>query len=255
MAVLLTRLEEAAVITLDRPEALNALSYATLEALAERFAEVAKSDARVLLITGAGKKAFCAGADINELMGRTVAEEKRATERGQRIFLMLDELPMVSVAAINGHALGGGLELALACTFRVASAHAMLALPEIRLGMVPGYGGTQRLPRLIGQSRALEIILSGRNVPAEEAFRIGLVNRIVSGEPLGAALAFARQFTKLGLVALNLARQSVQRGMEVSLRDGLRIEADLSTLSMRTEDGHEGVAAFLEKRPPRFRDR
>jgi enoyl-CoA hydratase len=120
--------------------------------------------------------------------------------------------------------------------------------------MVPGYGGTQRLPRLIGESRALEIILSGRNVPAEEALAIGLVNRVVSGEPLEAALAFARTFTGFGLVALNLARQSVQRGMQVSLRDGLRIEADLSTLSMRTEDGQEGVAAFLEKRPARFRD-
>jgi len=255
MTVLLTRLGEAAVITIDRSEALNALSYATLDALAERFAEVAKSDARALLITGAGRKAFCAGADINELMGRTVAEEKRATEQGQRVLLMLDELPIVSVAAINGHALGGGLELALACTFRVAGRNATLGLPEIRLGMVPGYGGTQRLPRLIGESRALEIILSGRSVPAEEAFRIGLVNRVVNGEPLEAALAFARQFTKHGLVALNLARQSVQRGMQGSLRDGLRIEADLSTLSMRTEDGQEGVAAFLEKRPPRFRDR
>jgi enoyl-CoA hydratase len=255
VAVLLTRLEEAAIITLDRPEALNALSYATLDELAERFAEVARSDARVLIITGAGRKAFCAGADIGELMGRTLAEEKSATERGQRTFLMLDELPIVSVAAINGHALGGGLELALACTFRVATANAMLGLPEIRLGMVPGYGGTQRLPRLIGESRALEIILSGRSVPAEEALRIGLVNRIVDGEPVQAARAYARQFTRLGLVALDLARQSVQRGMQVPLRDGLRIEADLSTLSMRTEDGREGVAAFLEKRSPRFRDR
>lgn len=255
MAVLLTRIEEAAVITLDRPAALNALSYETLDALAERFLEVAKSDARVLLITGAGEKAFCAGADIKELMGRTLTQEKRATEQGQRTFLMLDELPILSVAVINGHALGGGLELALACTFRVASAHAMLGLPEIRLGMVPGYGGTQRLPRLVGESRALEIILSGRNVSAEEALRIGLINRMVSGDLLAAALAFSRKFTQFGLTALHLARQSVQRGMQVPLHDGLRIEADLSTLSMRTQDAQEGVAAFLEKRPPRFVDR
>lgn len=255
MSVGLTRLEEAAIITLDRPRALNALSYEALAELAERFAEVARSDARVLLITGAGNRAFCAGADIRQLMGRALGEEKRATEHGQRTFAMLDDLPIASVAVVNGHALGGGLELALACTFRLATANASLGLPEIRLGMVPGYGGTQRLPRLVGESRALEMILSGRSVPADEALRIGLVDRIVEGEPLRAALEFARQFTPHSLLALHLARQSVQRGMQVSLHEGLRIEADLSTLSMRTDDGREGAAAFLEKRAARFQDR
>lgn len=255
MNMRLTRLEEAAIITLDRPRALNALSYEAVAELAERFAEVARSDARVLLITGAGDKAFCAGADIRQLMGRTLGEEKRAAEQGQRTFAMLDEFPIASVAVVNGHALGGGLELALACTFRLATVNASLGLPEIRLGMVPGYGGTQRLPRLVGESRALEMILSGRSVPADEALRIGLVNRIIEGEPLRAALEFARQFTPHSLLALHFARQSVQRGMQVSLREGLRIEADLSTLSMRTHDGREGAAAFLEKRPPLFQDR
>ena len=255
MTVRVTRLEEVALITLDRPERLNALSFAIIEQLTDAFREVARSDARALFITGAGSRAFCAGADISELMGRSLAEEKAATERGQLCFALLDELPIPSVAVINGYALGGGLELALACTFRLAVPGASMGLPEIKMSLVPGYGGTQRLPRLIGESRALEMIMTGRRIGAEEALGVGLVNRVVEGDALAAALAFSREFTGYGLPALLLARQAVMRGMRLPLHEGLLVEADLSTLSMRSEDGREGAAAFLEKRPPVFRDR
>lgn len=255
MAVTLSRRDEFALLTLDRPEALNALSSAVLDELAAAFDVAAEGGARALLITGAGGKAFCAGADINELVGRTLAADKRAAERGQAVFAALDRLPILSVAVINGIAMGGGLELALACNFRVAAKTARMALPEIKLGLIPGYGGTQRLPRLIGEARALELILSGRMVAADEALRIGLVNRIAEADPLAAGIAFAREMTRHGLPALAFAREAVRAASEVPLTEGLKLEAQLSTLAYRTADAAEGLRAFLEKRPPRFEDR
>ena len=161
---------------------------------------------------------------------------------------------MPSVAVINGYAFGGGLELAMACTFRVATANARLGLPEIKLGLIPGYGGTQRLPRLIGEARALEMIMTGRAVKPEEAERIGLVNKVIEGDPIEQALAFSRQFTVYSLPALGFARSAVGRALDVSLEEGLRIESDLSTLAFRMNDAEEGMAAFEEKRKPDFRD-
>ena len=254
MPVHLERRDAVAVLTLDRPEALNALSFAVLGEIGARLDEVARSDARALIVTGAGSRAFCAGADIRELRHRDLMAQRRGAELGQQIFARLDALPMPSVAVINGYAFGGGLELALACTFRLATRNAKLGLPEIRLGLIPGYGGTQRLPRVIGEARALEMIMTGRTVEAEEAERIGLVARLVDGDPVAAGIAFAGQFTGFGLPALGFARAAVQRALAVSLPDGLRIEADLSTLAYRTEDAEEGMAAFVEKRPARFRD-
>ncbi len=254
MPVHLERRDAVAVLTLDRPEALNALSFAVLGEIGARLDEVARSDARALIVTGAGSRAFCAGADIKELRHRDLMAQRRGAELGQQIFARLDALPMPSVAVINGYAFGGGLELALACTFRLATRNAKLGLPEIRLGLIPGYGGTQRLPRVIGEARALEMIMTGRTVEAEEAERIGLVARLVDGDPVAAGIAFAGQFTGFGLPALGFARAAVQRALAVSLPDGLRIEADLSTLAYRTEDAEEGMAAFVEKRPARFRD-
>ena len=254
MPVHLERRDAVAVLTLDRPEALNALSFAVLGEIGARLDEVARSDARALIVTGAGSRAFCAGADIRELRHRDLMAQRRGAELGQQIFARLDALPMPSVAVINGYAFGGGLELALACTFRLATRNAKLGLPEIRLGLIPGYGGTQRLPRVIGEARALEMIMTGRTVEAEEAERIGLVSRLVDGDPVAAGIAFAGQFTGFGLPALGFARAAVQRALAVSLPDGLRIEADLSTLAYRTEDAEEGMAAFVEKRPARFRD-
>jgi enoyl-CoA hydratase len=249
------QVEEFALLTLNRPDALNALNGALLDELADAFDWGASSGARALLITGAGERAFCAGADIAELRGRAVPRVKRDSERGQALFRRLDRYPLASVAIINGYAFGGGLELAMACTFRVATANAKMGLPEIKLGVIPGYGGTQRLPRLIGEARALELILTGRAIDAEEALRIGLVNRVLSGDPLAAAMAFAREFTRFSLPALAFAREAVQRALTTTLGEGLTIEADLSTLAFQMHDATEGTTAFLAKRPPRFEDR
>ncbi len=254
MPVELTRRDEFAVITLNRPEALNALSFQIVRDIGAALSEVAESDARALLFIGAGDRAFCAGADINELANRTMTEQKRGAEAGQRTFARLDAFPIPSVAIINGYAFGGGFELAAACTFRLATANAKMGLPEIKLGLVPGYGGTQRLPRLVGEARALEIIMTGRTVEAEEAVRIGMVNQLIDGDPLEAGVAFAREFTGYSLPVLNLAREAVKRALDSPVSEGLKIEADLSTLSFQTKDSDEGTAAFLEKRKPDFKD-
>ena len=255
MAIELTRIEEFAVLTLNRPDALNALSFALIEELGRAFEQVHGSDARALLITGAGTKAFCAGADIKELTGRPLMAQKHGGEAGQYIFSKLDRLPMPSVAVINGYAFGGGLELALACTFRLVTPNARMGLPEIKLGLIPGYGGTQRLPRVVGQARALEMIMTGRAVEAEEAVRIGLANRLVDGDPVQAGIAFAREFSDYSLPVLGFAREAVMRALDTPLHEGFKTEADLSTLAFCTEDSVEGMAAFIQKRKPKFRDR
>ncbi len=254
MTVRLDRREEVLVLTLDRPDALTALSFAIIREIGEALDEAARSDARALIVTGAGTKAFCAGADIKELRNRSLMEERRGAELGQATFAKLDSLPMASVAVINGYAFGGGLELALACTFRLATPTAKVGLPEIKLGLIPGYGGTQRLPRLVGEGRALDRIMTGRTVEAEEAERIGLVARIVEGDPVEEGIAFSRTFTRYGLPALALARSAVTRALDLPIHEGLKVEADLSTIAFRTEDAREGLAAFEEKRKPVFRD-
>ena len=254
MAVELGTRDEFAILTLNRPEALNALSFKIIEDIGRALDEVAKSKARALIITGAGAKAFCAGADIKELRHRDLSAQKRGAELGQAVFAKLDTLPIASVAVINGYAFGGGLELALACTFRLATKTAKVALPEIKLGLVPGYGGTQRLPRVVGEARALEMIMTGRTVAAEEAERIGLVNRIVEGDPIEAGMAFAHEFTGYSLPVLGFARSAVKRALDVPIHEGLKIEADLSTLAFQTKDAAEGTAAFEEKRRASFVD-
>jgi enoyl-CoA hydratase len=256
MAIELDRREEFAILTLNRQGALNALSFGLIRDIGAALEEVAGWDVRALLVTGAGQKAFCAGADIKELQGRGLVAQKRDAELGQRTFARLDVLPVPSVAVINGYAFGGGLELAMACTFRLAVPAAKMGLPEIKLGLIPGYGGTQRLPRLVGEARALEMIMTGRTVDAEEGLRIGLVNRIVAdGEPIAAAMEFAREFCRFSLPALGFAREAVTRALDTPVAEGLRIEADLSTLAFQTEDAAEGMAAFVAKRKPAFRDR
>lgn len=254
MAIELSYVEEFALITLNRPEALNALSMTLLGDLSRSFDEVAKSSARALLITGAGNKAFCAGADIKELMGRSLLAEKQGAEFGQATFAKLDTLPIPSVAIINGYAFGGGLELALACTFRLATKNAKMGLPEIKLGLIPGYGGTQRLPRVIGEARALEMIMTARTIDAEEASRIGLIHRVVSDDALQQGIAYAREFSGYSLRALGFAREAVKRALDNSLHEGLRVEADLSTLAFQTDDALEGMNAFSTKRKPQFKD-
>ena len=254
MAIHLSRIDELALITLDRPEALNALSFALVQDLSRMLDGLAGSDTRALLVTGAGERAFSAGADIKELMGRTLVEQRAGAMLGQSVLAKFDQLPMPSIALVNGYAFGGGLELALACTFRLAAPSAKLGFPEIKLGLIPGYGGTQRLPRLVGEARATELILTGRTVEAAEAERIGLVNRVIAGDLFEAGQAFARELTGYSLPVLNLARDAIRRAHDLPLHDGLKIEADLATLAFQTGDATEGMTAFIEKRKPVFRD-
>lgn len=254
MAIQLQRLDEFALITINRPDALNALNVALLGDLGRAIDEAAAGTARALLVTGAGAKAFCAGADIKELVGRTPAEHKRGMEYGQSIYAKLDALRIPSVAIVNGYAFGGGLELALACTFRLATANARMALPEVKLGIIPGYGGTQRLPRIVGEARALEMIMTGRAVDADEAARIGLVHRLVDGDAVAAGIAFAREFACHSLPVLDCARNAVRRALDTPLHEGLKIEADLSGIAYQTQDAAEGMAAFIEKRKAQFKD-
>ena len=254
MTIELTRVDEFAVVTLNRPNALNALSFALIDDLARVLDDVAASGARALLITGAGTKAFCAGADIKELTGRGLAAQKRRGEVGQQTFAKIERLSMPSVAVINGYAFGGGLEMALACTFRIATPNAKMGLPEVKLGLIPGYGGTQRLPRAVGEGRAMEMILTGRTVDADEALRIGLVQRIVEGDAVAAGVAYAREFSGYSLPVLGFARDAVSRALATPLAEGLKIEADLSTLAFQTRDAVEGMQAFIDKRKAKFND-
>lgn len=254
MTVELTRNGPCAVITLNRPEAMNALSFAVIREIGDAIDEANASDARAILITGAGDKAFCAGADIKELRNRDVVAQKDGAELGQSVFAKLDGCRLPSIALINGYAFGGGLELALACTFRIAAPSASMGLPEIKLGLIPGYGGTQRLPRLIGEARAYDMILTGRTVSAEEALRFGLVHCLAEGDLMEAGLSLAGRVTRFSLPALKFARDAIHRGMQTSLSEGLAIEADLSTLAYRMADAEEGMAAFEEKRKPEFKD-
>jgi enoyl-CoA hydratase len=188
-------------------------------------------------------------------MGRTLMQEHEGARFGQSVFDRLAALRVPSVAVIHGYAFGGGLELALSCTFRVATAGAKMGLPELKLGLIPGYGGTQRLPRLIGQDRAMDMILSARTVDATEAERIGLVTRVVdSKDPAAVGREFLKPYLKHGLIALDMAKQAILRGMQTTLAEGLRIERDCSTLAFRSGDATEGMSAFLEKRPPVFKD-
>ncbi|MEX3931144.1 enoyl-CoA hydratase/isomerase family protein [Paraburkholderia phymatum] len=255
MSVTLDISDGLASVRLNRPEALNALSFAVLRELSAAFDEAGRSGARALVVTGSGDKAFCAGADIKELMGRGLMAQREGALLGQATFSKLGRLAMPSIAVIHGYAFGGGLELAMACTFRIATPNAKMGLPEIKLGLIPGYGGTQRLPRLVGEARALEMVLSGKTIDAAEAERIGLVNRIVEErDPVALGREFAGQFTGYSRCASVFAREAIQRASETSLEEGLKIEADLSTLAFQTADATEGMHAFVEKRNAIFRD-
>jgi enoyl-CoA hydratase len=250
----LTQEEEFAVLTIRRPSALNALSFELIDRIGDCITRAGQSGARALIVTGEGEKAFCAGADIKELQHRELVAQRAGAERGQAVFVLLDRLPIPSVALVNGYAFGGGCELALACTLRLALPNAKFGLPEVKLGLIPGYGGTQRLPRLVGEGRALEMVMTGRTVGAEEALAMGLVNHIVQAPGLAAAKVYAREFTGHSLRALQFARETVQRSFDLSLNEGLRMEADLSTLAYRTRDAEEGMQAFVDKRNADFRD-
>jgi len=249
--------DQIALITINRPQALNAISFQLLRDLNSRLDEVATSSARALIVTGAGTKSFCAGADIQELRDRSMQEERQGALFGQAVFSKLERLPLASIALVNGYAFGGGTELALSCTFRLATPNAKFGLPEIKLGLIPGYGGTQRLPRVIGSARALEMIMTGRTVAADEARDMGLVNQVLPASEgcVDQAIKFAQSFTGYGLRALQLAREAVQRAWDLPMSEGLNMEADLSTLAYSTADAKEGMRAFVEKRAAVFSNR
>ena len=245
---------DIAVLTVNRPKALNALNADTLREIAEALeAALEPPETQALIVTGAGDRAFVAGADIGEFTSLEDAFSGREMALGgQDVMSSLAAMPIPTIAAINGFALGGGLELALACDLRVASGTAKLGLPEVGLGLIPGYGGTQRLPRLIGEGRALDLILTARHVTAQEALEMGLVNRMADNA-LEEARKLAVSIIKNGPVAIGLAKEAVRRGLGVTLEQGLEVEADLFGMASTTKDMREGVAAFLEKRQANFK--
>ena len=246
-----------ATITLNRPQVLNALNAKVFDELEHIFTDMDRNSAvRVLLITGSGEKAFAAGADISELARTTAATGQQMALRGQAVFSLITDCGKPVIALINGFALGGGLELALACTLRLASSTARLGQPEIKLGILPGYGGTQRLPRLIGPSAALRLLLTGDMISADEAHRIGLVDEVhLPDHLLARGQALATQIASAAPLAIAGTLEAVHRGAHVHLHEGLRVEAEIFGQLCETEDKAEGTAAFLAKRTPHFHGR
>jgi enoyl-CoA hydratase/carnithine racemase len=255
--IIVDRQDHVATITLNRPDVLNAQNNSMREELFQVFSALkSDEDTRAIVVTGAGERAFSAGADIKEFLEPPVPtrfreQRKRLDYRGE-----MDRCPQPIIAAIRGFALGGGLELALACDIRIAAEDAQLGLTEVTLGIIPGGGGTQRLPRLIGRGKALEMILTGARIPAAEALSIGLVEHVVPvAELLPSAHALARTIAEKPPIALRYAKEAVVSGLALPLADGLRLESDLSTLLRTTEDRVEGARAFVEKRKPKWSGR
>lgn len=246
-----------AVVTINRPKVLNALNSQTIDELERVMRELQSDDAvRAIVLTGAGEKSFVAGADINELAVLSPAEGQRHGRRGQAVFDLIEHLGKPTVAAINGFALGGGCELAMACTIRLAADHARLGQPEVNLGIIPGYAGSQRLPRLVGKGRALEILLTGDMVPAARAYEIGLVNRVVpAAELLSEAKKLATTLASKAPLATRYILEAVNHGMEMPLPDGQFLEGTLFGLVASTDDMKEGTRAFLDKRQASWRGR
>jgi enoyl-CoA hydratase len=251
------RQDHVATITLNRPDVLNAQNNAMRRELMAAFSALRQDDdARAIIVTGAGERAFSAGADIREFLEPPVPTQFREQRKRIDFRREMDRCPQPIIAAIRGFALGGGLELALACDIRLAAEDAQLGLTEINLAIIPGGGGTQRLPRVVGRGKALEMILTGARVPAAEALRIGLVERVVPvPELMPSAQALARTIAEKAPVALRYAKEAVVSGLELPLADGLRLENDLATLLRTTEDRVEGARAFVEKRKPRWSGR
>jgi enoyl-CoA hydratase len=255
--VQLTRDGAVATVTIHRPDKLNALNAATLDELEAAFQEIAASDAlQAVIVTGSGEKAFVAGADIGELAQQTPLSGKATARRGQELLGAIELFAKPVVAAVNGYALGGGCELALACHVRIASENAQFGLPEVSLGVIPGYGGTQRLARLVGRGRAIELVLTGQRIDAAEAHRIGLVNRVV---PQSALLAETRKLVEAmlrnGPLAVRAALEVIRHGLEMPLAEGMVLEANAFGVLCASHDMREGLQAFLDKRKPAFQGR
>ncbi|HKR01482.1 MAG TPA: enoyl-CoA hydratase-related protein [Pyrinomonadaceae bacterium] len=244
------------LVRLDRPDKRNALTRAMLERLAELFADVREKGraVRAVILTGAGEAAFCAGTDITELAEMDAEEARRAALRGQEVCERIERCGVPVIAAVNGVAAGGGCELALACHLRLAAGNASFSLPEIKLGVIPGYGGTQRLARATGSGRALEIMLTGGAITADEALGVGLLNRVVaSDELLSEAEGLAREMACLAPLAIRACLEAVTRGLTLPLAEGLQLEAELFSGLFASRDVREGTRAFLEKRRPEFK--
>ncbi len=246
-----------AYVTINRPKVLNALNAKTISELRSAF-EDARDDSEVrgVVFTGAGDKSFAAGADISEMVNDTPLAAEEKTRSGQALTNLIENLGKPVIAAVNGFALGGGCELTMACTIRIAAETARFGQPEVKLGVMPGYGGTQRLPRLVGKGRALQLILSGEIIDAQEAYRIGLVNEVVPAVSLLArAEAILNQFISNAPVGVTYSIEAVNKGLDTSLAEGLRLEASLFAICAGTEDKKEGTSAFLAKRAPKFQGR
>ncbi len=252
--LLLERDGAIAVVTINRPKVLNALNAATIAELSRAFAELKADDSvRVVILTGAGEKSFVAGADISELAAQTGAVAQATAHAGQAAFGQIEHLGKPVIAAVNGFALGGGCELAMSCTLRLAADSARFGQPEVNLGLIPGYAGTQRLPRLVGKGIALDLLLTGRMVKADEALAIGLVNRVVpAAELIAAARTLAGELATKPPRSLEYILTAVHRGVDLPLDAGTELEASLFGVVSSTEDMHEGTSAFLEKRPATF---
>jgi len=253
--ILFEKKNSIAYVTVNRPKVLNALNMATMEELRAAFTDI-KNDAgvRVAILTGSGEKAFVAGADIGELSKHDPVSGKEDTHRGQSVLDLIENLGKPVIACINGFALGGGCEIAMACTMRLASENAKLGQPEVRLGMIPGYGGTQRLPRLVGKGIAMQLVLTGEMITAQEAHRLRLVNEVVAAtELIPRAEAIAQKIIANAPLAVQYAMEAVNKGMEMTLAEGLYLEATLFGACCATEDKKEGTAAFLEKRAAQFK--
>ena len=246
--------DAVALVTVTRPAVLNALNMATLDEIQHAVEDLtADAAVRVVILTGAGDKAFVAGADISELAALTPTTAHATARRGQTICHALEQMGKPVIAAINGYALGGGCEIAMACTLRIAADTAKIGQPEISLGLIPGYGGTQRLSRLVGSGRALDIMLTGEPITAAEAHRLGLVNRVtLAGELMTEARALADALAAKAPIAMRYILEAVRGGLGMTLADGCEHEATLFGLAAETDDWREGTLAFLEKRRPRF---
>src|SRR5229473_964867 len=246
-----------AYVTLNRPKVLNALNKSVITELKTAF-EAARDDSTIrgVIFTGAGDKAFAAGADISEMLHDTPIEAEEKTRLGQALTTLIENLGKPVIAAVNGYALGGGCELAMACTIRLASETAKFGQPEVKIGIMPGYGGTQRLPRLVGKGRALQLILTGDIISAQEAYRIGLANEVVSnGNLIARAEAILKQIDSNAPQSVKFSIEAVNKGLETSLSEGLLLEASLFAICAATEDKKEGTSAFLAKRAPKFQGR
>ncbi len=246
---------DIATITFNRPKALNALNQELLHELADAIEEIKKNeDIQVVILTGQGDKSFVAGADITEIAKLSPLQAKKFAELGHRIIGSLETLPTPVIAAVNGFALGGGTEIALACDFIYASEDAKFGLPEITLGLIPGFGGTQRLPRLIGKNMAKELIFTGKMLSSEQALQAGIVNKVVAKDELmEKVLKTGKAIAKKGKASIRAAKQTINSGAEVDLATGCKLEIDAFSLCLSSEDAREGTSAFLEKRKPEFK--